>query len=135
MFGSKNMNYKITIVPANNTAQNDKLLRQVFECPICKDYMVPPIHQCVSGHTLCNSCKTKLDKCPSCEAKIEETRNYILEDVAEKAELPCQYETDNCTFRGGVKRIAEHELDCSLKPKKKVCVEESKDVTETTVQQ
>lgn len=129
------MNYKITIVPAKNTAQNDKILRQAFECPICKDYMVPPIYQCVSGHTLCNACKAKLEKCPSCEAKIDETRNLVLEEVAEKVELPCQYETDNCTFRGGVKRVAAHEVDCSLKPKK-VCVENNKiTAAETAVQQ
>lgn len=132
MFGSSNMNYKITIVSPKNNSKNDKILRQLFECPICKDYMVPPIHQCVSGHTLCNACKAKLEKCPSCEGKIEDTRNYTLEEVAEKAELPCQYETDNCAFRAGVKRIAAHELDCSLKPKK-VCVETTKISTDTAI--
>lgn len=116
------MNYNITIVPAKSSAQKDKILRQLFECSICKDYMVPPIPQCVAGHTLCSSCKSKLEKCPSCEGKIEETRNYVLEAMAELAELPCQFEMDNCTFRGGVKRIASHEAECPLK-NKRACVE------------
>lgn len=65
-----------------------KLFLQLLECPICKEYMSPPIYQCTSGHTVCSSCKTKLGKCSSCEDPIEKTRNYTLEELSKKVELP-----------------------------------------------
>ncbi|KAG5866860.1 E3 ubiquitin-protein ligase siah-1 [Gonioctena quinquepunctata] len=87
-FKCSSLSFEITILDAQDSP-TDKIFRQLFECPICKDYMVPPIHQCVAGHTLCNVCKTKLEKCPSCEGKIEDTRNHFLEKIADTVELPC----------------------------------------------
>lgn len=65
-----------------------KLFLQLLECPVCKEYMSPPIYQCTTGHTICNPCKTKLGKCSSCEDPIEKTRNYTLEELSKKVELP-----------------------------------------------
>lgn len=50
--------------------------------------MSPPIYQCTTGHTLCNTCKTNLGKCASCDGVIEKTRNYTLEELSKKVELP-----------------------------------------------
>lgn len=65
-----------------------KLFLQLLECPVCKEYMSPPIYQCTTGHTICNSCKVKLGKCSACEDPIEKTRNYTLEELSKKVELP-----------------------------------------------
>lgn len=65
-----------------------KLFLQLLECPVCKEYMSPPIYQCATGHTVCNPCKTKLGKCSTCEDPIEKTRNYTLEELSKKVELP-----------------------------------------------
>lgn len=31
-----------------------------LECPVCKDYMTPPIHLCVTGHSFCEMCYQEL---------------------------------------------------------------------------
>ncbi|XP_057655745.1 uncharacterized protein LOC130893534 isoform X1 [Diorhabda carinulata] len=126
-FKSSTFSYQIQISEPK-TNKTDKIIRQLFECFICKDYMVPPIYQCVAGHSLCNDCKSKVEKCPSCESKIEETRNIILENISETVELPCSFESKNCTFRAGVKRVASHEQECPLNTKKQR-MENSKETT------
>ncbi|XP_072382343.1 uncharacterized protein [Diabrotica undecimpunctata] len=123
-FRTDSLNYQI-VLKEYKEDKTDKLIKQLFECPICKDYMVPPIHQCKAGHTLCNVCKAKVEKCPSCEGSIEDTRNFILEDIAEGVEIPCSFESKSCNFRSGVKRMAKHELECPLNNKRR-CVEEPK---------
>ncbi|XP_023310309.1 uncharacterized protein LOC108904347 [Anoplophora glabripennis] len=127
-FGHKSLSYVVNIIDGKKVFQKelarkkDKIFRQMYECPICKDYMLPPIHQCVAGHVVCNACKDKVEKCPSCEGAYTGTRNYILEEVVENIVLPCQFVTERCPFRAGVKRIASHETECPLNSKK-VCVE------------
>ncbi|KAJ8929366.1 hypothetical protein NQ314_017947 [Rhamnusium bicolor] len=126
-FNYKSLNYVVNIIDSRKvflkelTMKRDKVFRHMYECPICKDYMLPPIHQCLSGHILCHVCKEKVEKCPSCEGKIDATRNYILEDASENVEIPCQFKSERCRVRAGVKRIASHEADCPFKSKK-LCV-------------
>lgn len=38
-------------------------LASLFECPVCFDYVLPPILQCQSGHLVCSSCRPKLSYC------------------------------------------------------------------------
>ncbi|KAJ4451954.1 hypothetical protein ANN_03438, partial [Periplaneta americana] len=37
---------------------------QKLECPVCMEYMIPSIFY-VRMDNICNSCKPKLDKCPT----------------------------------------------------------------------
>lgn len=57
------------------------IIKEMMQCPKCKDTMIPPIHECLAGHTLCSECKSKFEKCPVCEGEIDNTRNYVLEEV------------------------------------------------------
>lgn len=58
------------------------IVQEMMKCPKCNDTMIPPIHQCLAGHTICSECKNKSEKCPTCEREIENTRNYVLEEVS-----------------------------------------------------
>lgn len=98
-----------------------KLFLQLLECPICKEYMSPPIYQCTTGHTVCSACKTKLGKCSSCEDPIEKTRNYTLEELSKKVELPSGGDDKkNLKNDVGAKRASEEngESPASKVPKK-----------------
>ncbi|CBI17202.3 unnamed protein product, partial [Vitis vinifera] len=35
-------------------------VHELLECPVCTNYMYPPIHQCHNGHTLCSTYKTRV---------------------------------------------------------------------------
>lgn len=138
MFGSGLITYTITIIDKevkeevkekNDTKEDvkDTLIRkakkiflQMLECPVCKEYMHPPIYQCLTGHTMCNNCKAKSDSCPisGCEVKIETTRNYILEDLSKKVELPQLEDKKMVKAEGGVKRNNSEEVDGTDTPSK-----------------
>ena len=49
---------------------NSTDLASLFECPVCFDYVLPPILQCQSGHLVCSSCRPKLSCCPTCRGTL-----------------------------------------------------------------
>lgn len=83
-----------------------------FECPICKEYMYPPVFNCDLGHTVCKSCKSKMTLCPFCKAFIGNSRNFALEDILVTLRVACQNEDKGCKFKGGVQDVQLHELMC-----------------------
>lgn len=57
---------------SSNTAGNNMStdLASLFECPVCFDYVLPPILQCQSGHLVCSNCRPKLTCCPTCRGQL-----------------------------------------------------------------
>ena len=55
-----------------------------LECPVCLEYMLPPITMCENGHNICSTCKPKLLKCPTCSGAVMNVRNKSLENLAKK---------------------------------------------------
>lgn len=55
-----------------------------LECPVCYEIMLPPIRLCLEGHSICNTCRLQLDRCPTCRKPLTNARNRVLEKVAEK---------------------------------------------------
>ena len=45
-------------------------LASFFECPVCFDYVLPPIYQCQAGHLVCSVCRPKLNCCPTCRGPL-----------------------------------------------------------------
>lgn len=66
----------------NTLTDLDEDLRKELECPICYEYMKPPISMCENGHSICSSCKPKLKNCPSCKRPFLATRNLALESLS-----------------------------------------------------
>ena len=66
--------------------EEDYILCQELECPVCLAEMVPPVKiwTCKSGHLLCQSCKRNPNirqKCPTCRGEII-GRATTLEKIA-----------------------------------------------------
>lgn len=55
---------------ATNTTTVSADLASLFECPVCFDYVLPPILQCQSGHLVCSNCRPKLTCCPTCRGPL-----------------------------------------------------------------
>jgi hypothetical protein len=60
----------------------DEDVRKELECPVCLEYMKPPISMCENGHSICSTCKPKLNKCPSCRRPFLPVRNLALESLS-----------------------------------------------------
>lgn len=84
-----------------------------LECPVCTDFMKPPIYMCRTGHSLCASCRAKLSSCPSCSTDFNDSRNYSLENITEIVTYPCKNRSQGCDFVSNLTAITFHEQTCS----------------------
>ena len=101
----------LKVDPGNSTE-----LAALFECPVCFDYVLPPIYQCNSGHLICSNCRPKLQSCPSCRGSLGNIRNLGMEKVAETIQFPCKYANSGCQERLLHTQKRTHEETCEYRP-------------------
>ena len=89
---------------------------EALECPVCLEYMLPPITFCGNGHNICKSCRQKIQKCPTCRETLSDTRNKSLEKLALKVDRPCPNEKYGCTLTFPIALISEHQDVCQFGP-------------------
>nr|XP_015216141.1 PREDICTED: E3 ubiquitin-protein ligase SIAH2 [Lepisosteus oculatus] len=78
------------VLPGPVSPQHQELT-SLFECPVCFDYVLPPILQCQAGHLVCNQCRQKLTCCPTCRGSLSPSiRNLAMEKVASAVLFPCK---------------------------------------------
>lgn len=87
-----------------------------LECPVCLEFMVPPIYQCETGHSVCSTCKSKINECPSCKRCYRDTRNFHLEKITNRIKYYCKYRDYDCTFVASAQDIKQHEMECKFGP-------------------
>ncbi|KAG5900055.1 hypothetical protein JTB14_016029 [Gonioctena quinquepunctata] len=76
------------VTSSRETPTNVDLALQL-ECPICSIYMCAPIYNCSKGHSICATCRKSIQICPLCKTKMEDSRNYTLEQISETVKIPC----------------------------------------------
>lgn len=91
-------------------------LASLFECPVCFDYVLPPILQCQSGHLVCSSCRPKLNCCPTCRGPLGNIRNLAMEKVAGNVMFPCKHSNTGCPVTLVHTEKPEHEEICEYRP-------------------
>ncbi|XP_046382465.1 E3 ubiquitin-protein ligase sina-like [Ischnura elegans] len=94
-----------------NMDLNQSLI-SLLECPVCLEYVFPPINQCKRGHLVCSTCKPQLNNCPTCRSRFNETRNLAMEQVAEKLYFPCRNHASGCKGMYLLQNKREHEANC-----------------------
>ena len=99
-----------TVIPQNQD------LASLFECPVCFDYVLPPIFQCSSGHLVCSKCRPKLTICPTCRGPLGSIRNLAMEKVANTVLFPCRYNSAGCSRQLPHTAKTEHEDSCEFRP-------------------
>lgn len=97
-----------------------KMIQSDFKCPICDQYMHPPIYMCANGHGLCNNCRTKIktkkSPCPLyTQSDISATctdcyRCLPMESIHAKIQFPCRYIKEGCSVE--TTNIEKHEDHC-----------------------
>jgi E3 ubiquitin-protein ligase SIAH1 len=90
----------------------DEALWSDLECPVCIQYMVPPINLCTNGHNICSRCRESLQCCPTCRAKFLETRNVALENIARRMKYPCVNRQNGCLELFSIEHIVKHHAGC-----------------------
>ena len=92
-------------------ALDEDLLREL-ECPVCMQYMVPPIKLCTNGHNICRKCRESIQRCPTCRAEFSEVRNLFLENIARRLKYPCANRQSGCLEFFSIEHIAKHHAGC-----------------------
>jgi E3 ubiquitin-protein ligase SIAH1 len=90
----------------------EQILLNVMKCPVCTEYMVPPITLCVNGHNICGICKPKLDVCPTCRELFLVVNNEALEKLAREVKYPCTYRQFGCKEVLALYMLVEHQAKC-----------------------
>lgn len=112
------LNTVITLERDTAHISNDEILSRL-ECPVCSNFMRKNIKLCAVGHSVCNDCESKLDKCPICTLPFCGARNFALEGISdllkilasnEKIECPLKKDL-HCQWRGNDTSIIEHLKD------------------------
>lgn len=85
---------------------------KVLECPVCIEYMLPPIFLCDAGHSFCHSCTKKINVCSFCKSRFTFRRNYALENFADMAYPKCKNSRLGCNFRSNLEEVKLHEISC-----------------------
>ena len=104
---------------ASDSGEMDITPREVleeFKCPVCVEYMTPPIPMCQNGHNICNTCRQKVNRCPTCRQQFSESRCWLLENIIQIMKYRCQYYKDGCEFVSTTEFIKFHEADCPHRP-------------------
>ncbi|KAK9732160.1 Seven in absentia protein family [Popillia japonica] len=103
---------KIAANSSMKIVKNKELLNNL-SCPICAIYMFDEIYQCILGHSICKTCFTRLQRCPTCTSPFNATRNYALESFAPLLRYPCRH--DGCNIYFSKKKLFDHEDMCPFK--------------------
>ena len=90
----------------------DEALLRDLECPVCMEYMVPPIKLCTNGHNICSKCRERVQRCPTCRAGISEIRNVVLENMVRRQKYPCANRQNGCLEFFSIEHISEHHAVC-----------------------
>ncbi|PSN29516.1 hypothetical protein C0J52_28253 [Blattella germanica] len=92
-----------------------EVLLHEIECPICLQYMTPPIKQCSNGHNICKDCRHKIDICPVCRENLADIRNLTAESMSRLITHPCVNKKFGCTGHFLLDFKEKHEIKCLFK--------------------
>ncbi|KAH1121968.1 hypothetical protein J1N35_005128 [Gossypium stocksii] len=92
--------------------QSNNGVYELLECPVCKNLMYPPIHQCPNGHTLCLNCKNRVHNCcPSCRYDLGNISKLKHEQHCRFRPYNCPYAGSDCSITGDIPTLIAHLKD------------------------
>lgn len=94
----------------------DDALLSDLECPVCTEYMIPPITLCCNGHNVCRKCILSIECCPVCRGQLSGIRNITLERIARRQMYPCTNRDKGCSQVFSMDLIADHQAVCRYGP-------------------
>jgi len=90
----------------------EESLLSELECPVCMEYMVPPITLCVNGHNACDICRPKIPYCPTCRHPFLTSTNLALEKLVREVKNPCSYQKYGCEEVFVHDMVRDHQYRC-----------------------
>ena len=89
----------------------------IMNCPVCFNFMCPPVYQCTQGHPICASCSPQIDTCPQCRVSMSiKIRCLLVEQLLEREMFDCQYRSSGCSEKVKYSEKSTHEGKCPMRP-------------------
>lgn len=89
-------------------ASKNEILKEL-ECSSCHKYMYDKISMCLTGHSFCKNCKTKI-YCPRCNSQFTSGQNFSLENIAKVVLKIC--DNEGCGMVFDEYSFDLHKYDC-----------------------
>lgn len=90
-------------------------LQNSLECPVCFEYLCPPVFQCQNGHSICYKCHSHMPTCPECRSDMAQScRNYTIEKILESIQVKCRF--PSCEVVTTLAARAGHQANCPFNP-------------------
>lgn len=87
-----------------------------LECPVCSNYMAPPIPECINRHSICKYCFQKVTSCPLCRApKHGHGISFTLGEIYDMLIIPCRFRDRGCQYSCKGEHLYKHEMVCELR--------------------
>jgi len=99
-------------------------IRELLECPVCFSMpSSPPVYRCQNGHTVCKSCKPRIQNCPVCRVSLlyigneslPRNRCMISEKIMGFLPKQCKFYRNGCRDKFKQDQLEAHERICSMK--------------------
>jgi len=125
--GSSNSKSILDPIEQDQSEKNSEIItkiRELLECPVCFSVpSAPPVYRCQNGHTVCKSCKPRIQNCPVCRVSLlyigneQLTRNRCMVSEKIMAFLPkqCKFYRNGCRDNFEQDQLEAHERNCSMK--------------------
>ena len=100
-------------------------IQSILECPVCLLTPKNPdkIHICSNHHIICDNCKPKVQKCPTCRSENFQGKNPLLQKILSALPKICSFAEDGCEvefepknrdeFENHLKTCQYRQIDCA----------------------
>lgn len=119
--------------PKSMASLNECIIAEI-ECPICLNYIRPPIYMCESSHNFCSSCFYNIADCPLCHSNLGNMRNLALEKISANLTYPCVNKIHDCEFREKLPKLTPHEAFCIAGGTRLTLIREKSENSDTVVE-
>ncbi|KAK3916331.1 E3 ubiquitin-protein ligase Siah2 [Frankliniella fusca] len=92
-------------------------LMSLLECPVCRDFLQPPLKQCSNGHVVCFACWPRLSLCPACRAPFIPTASLTLDGILRTLRFPCPNKEHGCSLSLRMDARPAHDQVCPFRPR------------------
>ncbi|KAL1501084.1 hypothetical protein ABEB36_006477 [Hypothenemus hampei] len=110
---TQNLQHHTAVQPNNDLLRLDDALLAEMSCVDCKKLLIPPIYHCERGHTSCAFCHGRNKLCKYCGSKNGKYRSYHVEKILNVLTSPCKHARHVCTKRFPLKKLTQHEEECT----------------------
>ncbi|CAG7827825.1 unnamed protein product [Allacma fusca] len=100
----------------SSSSQRGKPVPKKYTCPICLEFLLPPVYQCVNGHLICDICHVKVKTCPQCRDAFvgKKIRNLAVEEIVRECSYECKNLEAGCMLKRKYDQVRDHDLDCKF---------------------